>query len=527
MSDPRSLTDSLLAAAALPPGPIVPSPYLVDRYFSMCEQLYTQGVTSVYVPAVLEDHGGVLKLAARDAASIRHSMRDDGWVIDSRNLVRERHEAANRWVVHEAAMRSAIAAGAEVDTVIRDYFERTVHTDPDDYATLKAKITTGYPSYLEGWQEELEATKSRVRTVISAPTDMPVGLTVMSVRGLAAGLPDTVEGWDEFYAASAKVDAGVGVLADVAAARGGGSGTADPPSAGPRRSPRLPAPHEASMGGPPPARTAAPPDVGNVFDVRGNPDGGWTAGIDQQARGIAIAEPPPALTPVAGAHQTLSADGLAEAVRPVTGRQLEHQMAETDARLREAPTPVAFSLGGMVKTVKNGTTFTGIVGHLRRARKQLMAAGQPDPFPTALDKAHVDGILSQDTIGFIFADPRLKAEWTRLTLAIDGVTSPIVRNSREYLALPVAYRRLGPDAQQTLKGEFQRFFAGKVGKRKPDMIDFWLDGRRPLVLSDASANVNRLFHNFKSRFYAAVLQKITGLPVEAFEESRAERKQLQ
>ena len=528
MSDPRSLTDSLAATAALPPGPLVPSPSLVDRYFSMCKQLYTQGVTSVYVPEVLEDHGGVLKLASRDAASIRHSMRDDGWIIDSRNLVRERHEAASRWVVHEAAMRSAITAGADVDTAIRDYFERTVHTDPDDYAALKQKVTTGYPSYLYGWQEELEATKSRVRTVVSAPTDMPVGLTVMTVRGLATGLPDTVEGWDEFYAASAKVDAGLGAFADVASARGG-SVTADPPSAASRRAPPAPAPHEASMGGPRPDRPVTPPDIGNVLDVRGTGDGGWTAGIDDQARGMAIAEPPPAPVrpPAAVApDETLSADGLTEAVRPVTGRQVEDQMAETDARVRGAPTPVAFSLGGMVKTVKNGTTFTGIVAHLRRARKQLMAAGHPDPFPTSLDKAHVDGILTQDTIGFIFADRRLKAEWARLTLAIDGLTSAIVRTSPEYLALPIAYRRLGPDAQQTLRGEFQRFFAGKVGARKPDMVDIWLDGRRPLVVSDPSANVNRLFHNFKTRFYGTVLEKITGLPVEAFEESRTERKQL-
>lgn len=51
---------------------------------------------------------------------------------------------------------------------------------------------------------------------------------------------------------------------------------------------------------------------------------------------------------------------------------------------------------------------------------------------------------------------------------------------------------------------------GKVGRRRPDIADFWLDAHRPRVLSDVTANVNRLFRNFKTRFYAEVLSRLTG-----------------
>jgi hypothetical protein len=206
----------------------------------------------------------------------------DGWFVDSRDPVEERAAANAAWAGHESAMRSAIAAGTPFETAIRSYFDRTADTEPEELDRLSQMTTTQAPSYLWGWQTELEATKARFSRLLNAPHDMPIGYTAVALASLP-NLPETPGEVDVLLDNSRVVENALGPWADYRGARGTSYGMPAAPS-----SPSAPAVQA-------PTRVQGP--VGpEVFDVGAPGADAWKGVVDDQARGLA---PPP--HPLSGA----------------------------------------------------------------------------------------------------------------------------------------------------------------------------------------------------------------------------------
>jgi hypothetical protein len=290
VSDAQGVGDRGLASRGLPnydppPAPLVRSPVLQDRWFRTARKLYLQGIQSTYVPGMLKQYGGVLSLASQDAEQIRTSSMIDGWIFDSRDPGKEQAAASARWAAHENAMRSAIAAGAPPETAIRSYFDRTADTEPEDLDTLKYMTTTQAPSYLWGWQTELEATKARFSRLVNAPHDMPIGYTVAAVAALP-DLPETPGEVDHVLDVGQAVENFAGPLADVYGVRSGGQHASGLPRAA--SDPVFPtapsSPSTRTVQEPLRARGTVGPEV---FDVRAPGAGAWKGVADDEARGLA------------------------------------------------------------------------------------------------------------------------------------------------------------------------------------------------------------------------------------------------
>lgn len=278
MSDPQWMDDRGLVRA----------PELLDRWFRTAGRLYVHAIRSPYVPAMLDRLGGVLALAALDAEQIRSEAMDVGLVFRSRNPAEEFHAAGARWAEHEAAMRSAIAAGASPDLAIQNYFERMAHTDPQALDTLTYMTTPQAPSTLWGWQLELETTKARYVRTLNAPQDTPIGSLIADVATLP-DLPDSPEDVDRNNAASQLFDL-LGTALTVPGSRGIASGEMVrepiPPLVTTVQS--VPSTRSApTVQEPPRSRSAVGPEV---FDLRAPDAGPWAGVADDVAR--ALDEPP-------------------------------------------------------------------------------------------------------------------------------------------------------------------------------------------------------------------------------------------
>jgi hypothetical protein len=165
---------------------------------------------------------------------------------------------------------------------------------------------------------------------------------------------------------------------------------------------------------------------------------------------------------------------------------------------------------------RHNQTFRSIVATLRNTARQLAGTGRGN-----LLQAPQEQVLEMPADDFIRRSPGLNAEWNRLmqeartrfngperdpTLALQMMA--FLENSRVARSQPFG------TVSRFLGGSYQPG-AGNVGSRTPDIVEFFLDrpglpgGRGEIVITDITLDIGAV-HQFKTRFYRAVMVQIVG-----------------
>jgi hypothetical protein len=182
-------------------------------------------------------------------------------------------------------------------------------------------------------------------------------------------------------------------------------------------------------------------------------------------------------------------------------KQKEKRELEPDRPQREPKSVEYFDYEG-----RQSGNFRGFVSKLRTHIRSLTKAGQPDPLPGLKDD-----VLDQNTEAFIQSRPGLKRTWDGWTTRIASQLTEIAAQRR---AAAGDWRlRSNLDARaEALEAdlkELEAFAKGKVGNKRPDLIELFFSKNRA-VMTDITEKVGDPVHSFKSEFYVEVIKALTG-----------------
>jgi hypothetical protein len=189
--------------------------------------------------------------------------------------------------------------------------------------------------------------------------------------------------------------------------------------------------------------------------------------------------------------------------KPETGRQKERRELREDRPGRLAKSSRYFDYEGG----EHGS-FTEFVGQLRDHVTSLTRAGERDPVPGL---KNADAVLNQDAEGFIRSRSDLRRIW-------DGWGQ---RLARQLLRLSAEIRAARGDqtlirdltdryrAVEKAKAELDKFGQGKVGDKRPDLVELFFRDQRAEV-TDITQRPGDPVHNFKTLFYVEVIKALTG-----------------
>ena len=189
--------------------------------------------------------------------------------------------------------------------------------------------------------------------------------------------------------------------------------------------------------------------------------------------------------------------------RPETGREKERRELREDRPSRP-------QRGSEYLDYEGGDrgSFRAFVRQLRAHADQLVRAGERDPVP---DLRNADAVLDQDAEGFIRSRSVLNRIWdgwsqrlARQLLDLDAN----IRTSRGDQARINDLTRRYRDVENT-KAELDDFGRGKVGDKRPDLLELFFRNQRAEV-TDITQRLKDPVHNFKTLFYVEVIKALTG-----------------
>jgi hypothetical protein len=197
------------------------------------------------------------------------------------------------------------------------------------------------------------------------------------------------------------------------------------------------------------------------------------------------------------------AEGGREQGRPETGREKERRELRQDRPSRPARSAEYFDYEG-----GDRGSFRDFVRNLRAHVERLVGAGERDPVP-GLKGA--DPVLDQDAEGFIRSRGVLNEIWdgwsqrlARQLLSLDAE----IRASRGDQARVSDLRRRYKQVEEA-KAELDEFAQGKVGDKRPDLVELFFRNQRGEV-TDITQRPGDPVHNFKTLFYAEVVEALLG-----------------
>ncbi|HZY84011.1 MAG TPA: hypothetical protein VFE78_04225 [Gemmataceae bacterium] len=190
-----------------------------------------------------------------------------------------------------------------------------------------------------------------------------------------------------------------------------------------------------------------------------------------------------------------------EGGRPETGAERERREMEADRPQRPPNSAAYFSWeGGQARS------WRGFRNDLNTHRRALTRSGQPDPAPNLND-----GFFDQDAETFIRNNPALNRTWSAWRANIE---TRLRAFERQRVAARGDSVRLGQleSEQAAIDKRIQKlldFGKGKVGDKRPDLVELFFPRRRGVV-TDVTEVPGDPLHNFKTRFYIEVLKALTG-----------------
>jgi hypothetical protein len=189
--------------------------------------------------------------------------------------------------------------------------------------------------------------------------------------------------------------------------------------------------------------------------------------------------------------------------RSETGREKERRELREDRPSRPQRGSEYFDYEG-----GDRGSFQAFVRQLRTHIDQLVRAGERDPVP---DLKNADAVLDQDAEGFIRSRSVLNRIWdgwsqrlARQLLDLDAN----IRASRGDQARINDLTRRYKDIERT-KAELDEFGRGKVGDKRPDLLELFFRNQRGEV-TDITQRPKDPVHNFKTLFYVEVIKTLTG-----------------
>ena len=187
---------------------------------------------------------------------------------------------------------------------------------------------------------------------------------------------------------------------------------------------------------------------------------------------------------------------------------MEKRLLKADELLKPGETLERFTLREPIKRGEPPNTFDRIAAVLADRFEKRAAAGES---ASRLDAS----LLDLEGLAFVLKDPVLTKEWTRLSLVKAGAENASIRSSGAYSALPPEYKALGPLEVRNISESLPAFERGRVGDKRPDVVDFFLDQRRAVV-TDITQQPNSPC-KIQTLFYQKALSALTGMTVRTVE----------
>jgi hypothetical protein len=180
-------------------------------------------------------------------------------------------------------------------------------------------------------------------------------------------------------------------------------------------------------------------------------------------------------------------------VTPETGQAMEKRLLAEHERLKGPETPERFTLREPIRKGEPRNSFFRIARELRARVRKLAPEGKGErPAPPR------EAVLRQRVMTFLREHPDLMSWYMELWNLAHDRLSPELRKK---------YEHLDRTSILNLRRELSSFDTGVIGRKRVDIADFDFEGKRAMV-TDITKRGGDPWHNFKTRFYQAVLQEL-------------------
>ncbi|MFC8681523.1 DUF4157 domain-containing protein [Microbacterium ureisolvens] len=200
-------------------------------------------------------------------------------------------------------------------------------------------------------------------------------------------------------------------------------------------------------------------------------------------------EEPSIRTPAADEAGSARRPGTNEPARPETGAGKEARELAADRLTRPPKGSTYFDYEGGARG-----SFKGFANRITRHFRGLARRGEIAA-PPAVNR----GVLDLNTEAFIASKPSLRAQWDGWGRRIAQRMDAIRRSNPDYLNDP-RYKEL-----LNFNDELARFGSGKVGNKRPDLVEVFPRQNR-IEVTDITQKFGDEFHAFKTKFYRELLQ---------------------